>query len=921
MKIKIGLLLLAATAFNIFPAFAQEDEESTVEQEYFVEQLTTFPQEKVHLHTDKSYYLPGEKIWFKSYIVNAATHELTDMSRYIYVELINPLDSVVKRVKIVTDMPDAGYMELDETLPAGNYCLRAYTHYMQNLDEDYFFKKTVRINSPFAATISTSANFKKQGDQIIAELSFKDKAKKENIKPRIFNTRINNGPIEAQQVKKDNIAQISFKLPKDSQRRIIFIEFDEYRQFVEIPVLDYDFDVAFFPEGGYLLEGTLSKVGFKALNTNGLSEKVRGQIMDNSGNVVQNIQSVHKGMGVFSFIPEKGKSYYAVCQNSQNQSKRFELPVAQTKAYSISTIWKGETLLVAVKTPAGVQVPSSLKLVVHSRGIPQYIAEWNASKEYIALDKTMFPSGVLQVLLLDENNNPLSERLVFCINDDQAILTAKSDKENYNAREKVNLTFHVLDDLDNPLQGKISVAVTDDNYVAPDMDNTILSDLLLTSELKGNIEAPASYFNTEEPAYGIALDVLMMTQGWRRYDIPKIMKGDIQEATIPVEVGQEISGILRSIAQKKPEANGYVKLFSSDMEYANAVETDDSGAFTIDGFNLPEGTKFFLQAESAKGSDNIELVVNDEQFPGIRESLTVSESINPMFYENFMDNADQRYRLSNGTMMIHLQEVIVNNRVPKKPVSPFSHFVDNAINAEEVKESGLLSIKDVLSRIAGVTVTGNQVLIRGKKPALVIDGVPVEPDEANAQNALPDTEGGSRGFKSITTMNLTESSSDSDQSEQKTESLYNEKEGFIGTSLDMIPIDNVENIEVFKGVNARILGLRADAGDGGAISITTKKGNRVAHRPVYNMKQITPLGYQKPIEFYAPKYETAQEKNSNQYDLRTTIYWEPEIELSEDGKATLSFYTADVPSEYSIVIEGIAEEGRIIREVKKISRK
>ena len=120
----------------------------------------------------------------------------------------------------------------------------------------------------------------------------------------------------------------------------------------------------------------------------------------------------------------------------------------------------------------------------------------------------------------------------------------------------------------------------------------------------------------------------------------------------------------------------------------------------------------------------------------------------------------------------------------------------------------------------------------------------------------------------------------------------------------LIPVDEIESIDVFR------TGLAT-------ISITTRRGSNI---PVttHNYAVYNPLGYQKPAEFYAPKYETLEAKRSVIPDLRTTIYWKPDIVISEDGKVSFEFYTSDFRATYSVVIEGITGDGRIVRQVEKI---
>ena len=110
----------------------------------FATQLEVFPQEKIHLHTDRDFYVPGEKIWFRAYVTDAATLAPVTQSRYVYVELISPADTLIHRVMVrQTDGMFSGFLPLNEVVPEGDYTLRAYTRYMENLGEEYFFKKNI----------------------------------------------------------------------------------------------------------------------------------------------------------------------------------------------------------------------------------------------------------------------------------------------------------------------------------------------------------------------------------------------------------------------------------------------------------------------------------------------------------------------------------------------------------------------------------------------------------------------------------------------------------------------------------------------------------------------------------------------------------------------------------------------------------
>jgi len=136
------LSLFFLNVFVIISVNAQQMMTLDAIQDSIINQLELFPQEKIHLHTDRMMYIPGEKIWFKAYVVDALLHQSPTYSQYAYIELINAADSLVHRVMVTLDENGLfhGYLFLSDLIPEGDYTLRAYTRYMENLGDDYFLK-------------------------------------------------------------------------------------------------------------------------------------------------------------------------------------------------------------------------------------------------------------------------------------------------------------------------------------------------------------------------------------------------------------------------------------------------------------------------------------------------------------------------------------------------------------------------------------------------------------------------------------------------------------------------------------------------------------------------------------------------------------------------------------------------------------
>ena len=137
----------------------------------------------------------------------------------------------------------------------------------------------------------------------------------------------------------------------------------------------------------------------------------------------------------------------------------------------------------------------------------------------------------------------------------------------------------------------------------------------------------------------------------------------------------------------------------------------------------------------------------------------------------------------------------------------------------------------------------------------------------------------------------------------------------------MCPFDIVKQIDYIRGAEALAFG--GGAYKGGIVAITTKDGTELRKgRPDYTIKTFTPLGYQRPAEFYAPRYDTGNGGIGEGTDLRETIYWNPSIAIGTNKQARFNFYTGDAANTtYTITVEGVTQSGELIHAMKKITKK
>ncbi|MDR0231263.1 MAG: Plug domain-containing protein [Dysgonamonadaceae bacterium] len=270
------------------------------------------------------------------------------------------------------------------------------------------------------------------------------------------------------------------------------------------------------------------------------------------------------------------------------------------------------------------------------------------------------------------------------------------------------------------------------------------------------------------------------------------------------------------------------------------------------------------------------LILDKEIFPKRTLPALSLVGINKDLFTRYADKADQQYVYEHGMRMIHLPEVRVTAQQKNLKKSQYYDMATHTITADFINKSTPPNILWYLVTVPGVRINhyaagGNPKVLLGMSPntpppALIVDGM----------------------FWNI-------------------------------EDIDIISPADVAQIDVLMGANAMAFGPRAF---GGAIYVFTKgpedykDSNYAPH-----IKNISPLGFQQLVEFYAPKYDTPEKRNERLPDLRTTIHWQPVVQTDNQGESSFEFYTADEPTSYTVIIEGLADDGSIIRKEEKLSVK
>lgn len=839
-------------------------------------QTEIFPQEKIFVHTDKPLYISGEKVWFRAHLVESYTQRYDSSSLYIYGELINPLDSIVDRVKIRREnLLYAGYFALHEDYPAGIYSMRFYTKYMENMNDDYYFKKNIEIGGPCTAKFKTEleCTYSDDGKKLNLIFCFIDQKTGERISPKniaiAYNKedfKIGNGENGLKKLKLNEKleAVASLNISKEFIKSV-YIEYKNgdsfHNEFVRITPPKEDFHVDFFPEGGHLLSGVHMNVAFKALGTDGLSIPITGVVCSENKDSLLVFNTVNKGMGTFLFYGESCEKYFVKCSSESGLTKIFPLPEIVPAACGLAVNRVGDAIRICHLVPDGHDIDDNLALIIHFKGRILFAGKYKNYQQGIQIKTSHLPVGIINCLLVNSNYEPVSERLFFNYKDDYDLdIKILNNKTSYNKRDKVISTIQLADVGSQPIIGNFSVSVTDDKDIQIDDSHNIASSLLLTSELKGYIEEPSFYFlKGTLPKH--ALDILMMTQGWRKYDIPKVLKGEVQHPENALERFQVISGDVRSGVFVNRKSKGIPIILLSLTKFPSIYSelSDANGRFEF-MVDLPDSIPLIVRATTKKGGSRVAVTLDPERFPLLREGLPVP-TVDKRTHNVFFEKADLNYLTHSGIRSINLRDIeVIANDLSKEPKrSQLSSRFNTVYGSDYFSKIGANTLQQALSQIGHASFYEDKVFLASKdRPAKV---------------------------------------------------LVDDFEDELIISLNP-SIDEIESIEIIKGSMASLFGVR---GGGGVILIMTKFGAGIVERSAspLNIASIKPLGYQAKAQFYNPKYETVEQKMDVTPDLRTTLYWNPYVEV-KDGTAEISFYTADDISTYTLLIEGVSSTGKPI---------
>jgi len=905
----------------------------------------TESQEKIYLHIDRKFVEPGEQFWFRAYVRDANTLKPAEKSEVLYTELLNPQGSVINSKRLIARNGKAmGDFLIDPNLPGGNYKLKAYTTWSKN--QNVIFERDITVHKAVLPNLNMRLDFAREaygkGDRVVVKMELTELSN-EPLANMDFNYKVSiaGNEIGTYSTKSDENgkAQLKFKLPAELETTDglvnVLIPYKGTTESISrsIPIVLNNIDLQFLPEGGDWVKRIPARIAFKAINEFGKPADVEGYVQDEEGVRVANFSTTKFGLGSFD-LTASSDVYTAVITKPSGVTDLYELPAPLENGYTLRVDKRSNS-----QAQLTISTPGSEKVLITARNNGKLYAsqEFYAKqgKNTLIISTTGIPTGICEFSIFDQNHLARAERLYWVNYGGSISATVETDKDAYAPREKVKAKINIKDNRGVPVPGTFSMAVVDDNALAfaDDKQGEIIAQLLLQSELKGEIFEPNFYFNPEKPKAKKALDLLLMTHGWRRYSMDEVANYEARTINVQPELAK-LSGVIKDITGN-PLGGARIKVGK------HRVLSNKKGEYTLSNVDLYEAKLMEVSATGYFGkSKNITAYSNGlnfnlapEKFLGTNNASGRPNSIQGNVFDRntgekvlygtvrLRDNTGRvvagtqtdlegNFKFNNvnvdkGTIEVsyvgyETQQIqnIVANQARGSNVTMAIDQSNVSLNSVVVTGMGKKRVRrqtQAMHRVAAETLTATSTRKQRKRakraqrkakedramaappPAIPAPAEPVMEEVAEAEAPIFDV-------------------AMDDMAIAKDEMERNE----------------LRNAGVNHIIDNNVIGQLKNADEKAFVVDGVRMRGGAAKKP-----HVQTTVYYKPKSFYAPKYTAKEQEVENRTDFRKTLHFEPFIKVGRNGRASVSWHNSDEITSYRITLEGITSTGGVVHTTKK----
>ena len=950
-------LLVALTAL-LLSLHAAGQEPATLES--WAERLQTFgtkiPQEEVFVHMDNTCYYLGDTIYYKAYM-RLSDGRPSPLSRLLYVELLNQDGYLVERQKIEMSRGHGhGSFCLPDSLYGGFYELRAYTRWQLNWGEH---------QHPHTKSAEQWFYSKKMAHEY-----FRDYDK---LYSRVF-------PVYNKPQQPGQYDQVMTTRP--------------LRRYFKASEGTSQATVTFYPEGGHLVAGTQCRVAFEANDLNdGHHLKGGLTVKDRSGNVVAQTEVKSRGRGSFLLDCKEGEQY--VAEFTWNGiTERWKLPKAGSEgcALQATTDMQGIHLRLQARGQAATE---PLGLTASCHGVMKYFRALEPNTDQrIDIPADSLQTGVIQLTIFNAEGRIYADRLVFVNKGDiqaQNITFSGLNATKYAPYSPVTLN------LKGETRGTVSLAVRDSHASNYTFDSgNILTEMLLASQLKGFVEQPEYFFEADDDFHRYALDLLLMVQGWRRYDWVTMATPKAFTLSQPYERTELLTGEVNAYQTEEQEdllsRSSFIATFIDGENISETPLIDRPHDPQIQ--SLLEKNIVRIFNESAKGQrayvalwgssqsgrtappplgklKNEVLMHAEFVQPGVKNGAVLGEMMTfegghfkieaPRFYEGcfFSLSASDSTRWKKGKphtwinsnenskQQLEYPEFYVKLTTPfPRFVKPYSFYqsnlpesrmrggktvtVDNAIILNEVtvgaKRSGSRQFDaGHPALVLDAYQAFNEVCDAGLCPGYFIGSSRFVSDVAHTYIGDMNME---RSYQVETRINTTAPSAVDVDLFSEAELMRSDKSLLtdprvlrmqnaadnaahiaVSTKDKYDHLTNLDKVYIYTDYSPRNEGSENYNQDNQpTVTVDLRRYEDDSHRMAWRDRRMLLTGYAVCDDFYQPDY--SGHTPSTPTDYRRTLYWNPDLQLDEQGQATVSFYTGSQQTRLTVSAEGMSPTGQ-----------
>lgn len=924
MKKPISLLAIIALILLLdLPAHAQEAAATpalptTIEG--WADRLNRFgqaiPQEKVFVHLDNTCYFLGDTIWYKAYTRRTDKDVPSNVSRVLYAELYNQDGYLVERQMVKMRHGEGhGNFVLTDTLYGGYYELRAYTRWQLN------WGQTQHPHTRYAERWFFN--------QAMAREYYRDY---EKLYSRVF--PVYDKPKQAGEYAHDMTVRPLRRVYKEEDKSAVTL--------------------SCYPEGGQLVAGAPCRMAFEATTEEGEWMEGECRLLAADGTTVAQAQAVSRGRGSLCFTPQATQTYTVSFTATDGRTASLKLDAAATDGVALSMQCDDDTWHLSI-TPCGTTATKPLGFTIMNEGVVHLFQEIDHAPFTLDLPCSDLKVGVNQVTVFDADGRVWADRLFFVTTPDllSPSLTIEGLKEQYEPYEEVALTIYAATES----SASLSVAVRDaalQDYLYD--SGNIMTEMLLSSEIRGFVPQPAYFFESDDEPHRTALDLLMLTQGWRRFNWHTMATPGAFALNHPAEYTQVLSGIVHNYQAHEKE-DLFEKLATEfeesrnddeDNPWDDEEEADEKSASEKAYTEMLEGMKSYQAHETWESTDGLAstrfmadegrlkhevLVHADFSQPGSEQAIlgdAVTErgrfKMQVPDFEGYcvllLGASDTTKWKGRGHEWLSMNEgdypefyVRLSFPYPRF-VKPYNFYQTRYRPTPEGRQQSLDFIPDDGTLMNTVTVKSRRRGLRrldSSKPAFVLDAIEAFNEAVDAGLSVAWYQGHTSYIQNIARtyigdMNIERNYPIEVRYNSRNKSFYHSTSAINDYNF----LYNIDKVYVYTDYSPRREGSSSFSQDNQPIvTIDLRRPADSGMRVTYRDRFYALQGFNVADDFYAPDY-SRHPLPEGQTDYRRTLYWNPDVPLDADGSASIIFYNGSKSATLDVEAQGQTNDGALL---------